>query len=93
MSKDIILPLIELRESQLENLERSGFFTDKEINQKAELLRLDVKALKAQFNHYGMTYDQYVDAVQLHDYYFSQIPTPAVLNTWNILGMNQISRG
>lgn len=93
MPTDTIISQIELREAQLENLYKSGFFTDHEIEKQAPALQMEINTLMAQLPLYGMTLEQYKEGLKIHDYYFSQMPSPALLNTWTTLGMNQISRG
>jgi len=94
MSKDTIISKIELRQEQLENLEKSGHFTDYEIEQTAPALRIEIQSLKASLELYGMTFEQYQEGTQNHQYYFSQTIYPALQNTWNILDRNlAISKG
>lgn len=47
MPTDTIISKLELREAQLKNLEKSGFFTDKEIEKQAPSLRLEIAYLRA----------------------------------------------
>ena len=48
MSKDTINNQILLLQEQIENLERSGFFTEKEMDSKTFLLREEIDILRSQ---------------------------------------------
>jgi uncharacterized small protein (DUF1192 family) len=42
---------------------------------------------------YGLTTESYNEGYSNHSHYFSQMTSPALLNTWTTLGLNQINRG
>lgn len=46
MSDELLQHKIDLLEEQIENLERSGFFTEKEIDQATASLRMQLAAFK-----------------------------------------------
>jgi len=48
MSNDTLQPKIELLEEQIENFERSGYFTDAEINRMVAPLRMELATFKLQ---------------------------------------------
>jgi hypothetical protein len=85
---DLIISQIELLELQIENCERSGFFTEKEIDRLTFPLNEELKCLTKQLKLYGMSTDQYKEATIAHNAFFAQMPSPALLNTWKTLGMN-----
>lgn len=91
MSNDIIHSKIELLEEQIENFERSGYFTESEINRFSAPLREELETLKNQINLYGMTPEQYNEGRKIHSLWFSQIPSPALANTRKLLGMSLTS--
>lgn len=91
---DLIISKIELLESQIENFERSGFFTEKEMDRLTFPIREELRSLKKQINLYGMTTQSYNEGKRKHEHYFSQMVSPALLNTWKSLGMNSsIAKG
>lgn len=85
---DLTISKIELLELQIENVERSGFFTEKQIDALVFPLRQELETLKKQVELYGMTIEQYKEGEVKHNELFSQMPSPALLNTWKSLGMN-----
>lgn len=93
MSNDIIHSKIELLEEQIENIERSGYFTEKEMDRLSAPLREELENLKKQLNLYGMDQASYNEGVKMHRYYFAQMHSPALVNTCKILGMRLIARG
>jgi hypothetical protein len=125
MSNENIISRIPLLQDQIDNLEKSGHFTEKEMDSKTFPIREELEALQAmnfpletvlgissQELHkltatskdcfsaknknaaaYGMTRKSYTEGARKHTLYFSQMPSPALLNTWNNLGMSQIKRG
>lgn len=46
MSDELLQHKIDLLEDQIENIERSGFFTEKEIDQSTASLRMQLAAFK-----------------------------------------------
>lgn len=46
MSDDLLKSKIELLQAQIDNLEKSGFFTEKEINQKSISLKAQLSLLE-----------------------------------------------
>lgn len=126
MSTKNIITRIALLQEQIENLEKSGHFTEKEMDSKTFSLREEIKSLqniafpldtvlgvsqtelstlvetlkecfftkKTIAETYGMTPESYIEGSNKHTQYFSQMPSPALLNTWNTLGQNlAISKG
>jgi len=88
-----IIHRIELVEEKIANIKHSGHFTEKEIDDSLPALELELQAWNNQLKLYGMTLEQYKAGLKIHNYYFSQMPSPALLNIWTTLGMNKISRG
>lgn len=125
MSNENIISRIALLQEQIDNLEKSGHFTEKEMDSQTFAFRSEIEALNAQVfpletvlgvsedelsylvetlkecfktektpaTVYGITRKSYTEGARKHTFYFSQMPSPALLNTWNNLGMNQIKRG
>lgn len=125
MYHENIISRIALLQEQIDNLEKSGHFTEKEMDSQTFAFRSEIEALNAQVFPletvlgvsqdelsylaetlkdcfkpekttaavYGMTPKSYTEGARKHTLYFSQMPSPALLNTWNNLGMNQIKRG
>lgn len=85
---DLIIPKIELLELQIENVERSGFYTEQQIDSLVLPLKENLESLKNQINLHGMTLEEYKEGRNKHQFYFSQMKSPALLNTWKTLGMN-----
>jgi len=50
MSNDIINSKIELLQEQIDNLERSGFFTEKEMDRATVSLRQEKESFEKQLN-------------------------------------------
>ncbi|MEZ0182624.1 hypothetical protein AB9T89_10290 [Flavobacterium oncorhynchi] len=50
MSNDIIKSKIDLLQEQIDNLERSGFFTEKEMDNATFSLRQEKEAFEKQLN-------------------------------------------
>lgn len=92
MSTEIIHSKIELLEEQIENFERSGYFTESEIDRFSVPLREELESLKKQINLYGMDQEKYNEGVKMHRYYFAQMHSPALVNTCQVLGMPLIAR-
>lgn len=125
MSNENIISRIALLQEQIDNLEKSGHFTEKEMDSQTFAFRSEIEALNAQVFPletvlgiskdelcylaetlkecfktektpaavYGITPKSYTEGARKHTLYFSQMPSPALLNTWSNLGMNQINRG
>jgi len=93
MSNDIIHSKIELLEEQIENIERSGYFTESEIDKQIFPLREELESLKKQINLYGMDQDNYNEGVKMHRYHFAQMHSPTLVNSCRVLGMRLIARG
>jgi hypothetical protein len=85
---DLIIPKIELIELQIENFERSGFFTEKQMDTLTFPLKIKLESLNQQLNLHGMTLEEYKEGRNKHQFYFSQMKSRALLNTWKTLGMN-----
>lgn len=93
MSNDIIHSKIELLEEQIENIERSGYFTEMQIDKESAPLRQEIKTLQSQINLYGMSQQDYNEGVKMHRYHFAQMHSPALVNSCRILKMRLIARG
>ena len=126
MSNENIISQIALLQEQIDNLEKSGHFTEKEMDSQTFAFRTEIEALQAQVfpleivfgvsqdelsylvetlkecfkpketpsSVYGITRKSYTEGARKHTLYFSQMPSPALLNTWNTLGRNlAISKG
>ncbi|MFV5696660.1 hypothetical protein ACM55G_14620 [Flavobacterium sp. LB3P122] len=126
MSNENIISRIALLQEQIDNLEKSGHFTEKEMDSQTFAFRTEIEALKAQVFPletvlgvsqdelsylvetlkdcfktekttsavYGITRKSYTEGARKHTLLFSQMPSPALLNTWNTLGINlAISKG
>jgi hypothetical protein len=91
MSNDILHSKIELLEEQIENIERSGRFTEKEIDKLVAPLREELASLKKQIPLYGMTPESYNEGKRIHSLWFSNQPSPALKNTQSHFGMNLMS--
>jgi hypothetical protein len=85
MSNDTITPQIELLQEQIESIERSGHFTEKEIDSKAAPLRIQLAILEHAKAHqefsksvykYGMDLETFLEGVKAFDKCFAQIPKP-----------------
>ena len=125
MSNENIISRIALLQEQIDNLEKSGHFTEKEMDSQTFAFRSEIEALNTQVFPletvlgvsqdelsylaatlkecfkpekttaavYGMTPKSYNEGARKHSHYFSQMTSPALMNTWTNLGMNQINRG
>ena len=121
MSNENIISRIALLQEQIDNLEKSGHFTEKEMNSQTFAFRSEIEALNAQVfpleTVLGVSQDELsyltetlkerfkpektnsatseiIKEIALqHVLYFPIMPSPALLNTWNNLGMSQIKRG
>lgn len=81
MSQDpILLSKIELLEEQIENIERSGFFTEKEIDRASYSLREELESLRSQTNLYGMTAKQYKEGLSIHKRLFAKLSSLLNMN-------------
>lgn len=88
MSNDGLTSKIELLEEQIENLERSGFFTELEMDRATISLKAELDFYKLEYSKhtnaefkkkskplYGMTHEDYADGMKIHNECFSQMPT------------------
>jgi hypothetical protein len=85
---DLIINQIELLELQIENFERSGFFTEKQMDTLTFPLKEELESLQKQINLHGMTMEEYKEGRSNHQFYFAKMKSPALLNTWKTLDMN-----
>ncbi|MBC7847226.1 MAG: hypothetical protein H7Y10_12115 [Flavobacterium sp.] len=92
MSNDIIHSKIELLEDQIENIERSGHFTEKEIDRLAAPMRSELAILKAHIPLYGMTPESYNQGKKIHQKFFKHLGFSAPTRH-NIFDMVSISKG
>jgi len=85
MSTDTITPQIELLQEQIESIERSGHFTEKEIDSKAAPLRMELAILQHTKAHqefsnsvykYGMSLEAFLEGTKGFDKCFAQMPKP-----------------
>lgn len=81
MLPDTITPLIELLQEQIENLEKSGYFTDKETAAAAPL-RMELASLKAiesaremafAIQQFGMTLESYTEGLKEFNEAFAKL--------------------
>lgn len=72
MSDDTLHSKIELLEEQVENIERSGHFTEPEIDRLVFPLRQELESLKKQVPMYGMTEESYNEGKELHNLYMGK---------------------
>jgi hypothetical protein len=119
MYNENIIYRIALLQEQIYNLEKSGHFTEKEMDSQTFTLRSEIEALQSNVfpletvlgvseqeleylvetlkdclsdkkttpETYGMTAKSYTEGARKHTLYFSQMPSPALLNTWKTLDM------
>lgn len=82
MSNDTITPRIELLQEQIESIERSGHFTENEIDSKAAPLRMELASLKilqstraltVAMRNYGMTLDSYIEGQKAFNEAFAKL--------------------
>lgn len=82
MSNDTITPRMELLQEQIDNLEKSGHFTEKEIDSKAAPLRMELASLKAikstreiafAMQKYSMTLVSYTEGLKAFNECFDQL--------------------
>lgn len=82
---------IETLQSQLLPLETVLGVSEDELEYLAATLKDCFFTSKAKT--FGMTTESYNEGARKHSHYFSQMTSPALINTWSNLGMNQINRG
>ncbi len=92
MSNDIIHSKIELLEEQIENIERSGHFTEKEIDRLSAPMRSELAILKEHIPLYGMTPESYNQGKKIHQKFFEHLGFSAPTRN-NIFDMVSISKG
>ena len=82
MSPDTITPRIELLQEQIENLEKSGHFTEREIDSKTAPLRMELASLKTlqstremtlAMQNYGMTLESYSEGLKAFNEAFAKL--------------------
>jgi hypothetical protein len=82
MSNKTLLPQIALLQEQINNFEKSGFFTDKEIESKTMPLRLELASLKMQQEFlnisesvclFGMSLESYIEGTKAFNECFAQL--------------------
>ena len=82
MLNDTLTPRIELLQEQIESIERSGHFTEKEIDSKAAPLRMELSTLNMQlatkemavsFEKYGMTLESYSEGLKAFNEAFAKL--------------------
>lgn len=82
MSLDTITPRIELLQEQIDNLEKSGHFTEREIDGKTAPLRMELASLKTlqstkemalAMQNYGMTLESYTDGLKEYNEAFAKL--------------------
>ena len=82
---------IETLKAQLLPLETVLGVSSDELDYLAATLKVYISKNKAKA--YGLTTESYKEGDRKHSHYFSQMTSPALMNTWTTLGMNQINRG
>ena len=90
MSSKTLLPQIALLQEQIHNFEKSGFFTDKEIESKTIPLRLELATLKMQQEFlnisesvckFGMSLESYIEGTKAFNECFNQLKdVPSLLD-------------
>ena len=74
MNQELIASKIDLLQEQIDNLEKSGFFTEKEMDRFAFPLRAELALLKIAIPfQYGMSDEEYQEGKKLHDAIFAPI--------------------
>ena len=82
MSSKTLLPQIALIQEQINNFEKSGFFTDKEIESKTIPLRMELATLKMQQEVlnisesvclFGMSLESFVEGTKAFNECFDQL--------------------
>lgn len=82
MSNDTLSSKIELLQEQIDNLEKSGHFTEKEINSKVAPLRMELASLKTlqstremalAIQNYGMTLESYTEGLKAWNETFAKL--------------------
>jgi hypothetical protein len=107
MSNKQINTQISFLQDRIDNLEKSGFYTEKEMDKQTPLLREKINFLRTQ--NFGVEYVLGVSAQDLSvlvttlksckkqkklqntSLYFAQMHSPALKNTWNTFGRNKTS--
>lgn len=84
---------IEALNAQVFPLETVLGVSQDELSYLVETLKECFKNEKTASAVYGITRKSYSEGARKHTLYFSKMPSPALLNTWNNLGMSQINRG
>jgi hypothetical protein len=82
---------IETLKVQLLPLETVLGVSSDELDYLTATLKVCISKNKAKA--YGFTTESYNEGDRKHSHYFSQMTSPALMNTWTTLGMNQINRG
>lgn len=84
MSNDTIAQRIDLLQEQIDNLEKSGFFTEKEMDKLAFPLRQELEVLKRQLQilnlseagkAFGITSEQMVEGRRIFSELWAQLDT------------------
>ena len=82
MSNDNLTPRIELLQEQIESIERSGHFTEKDMDSQAAPLRMELSSLKmlqssrefaATHEKYGMTLESYAEGLKAFNEAFAKL--------------------
>ena len=82
MSNDILQSKIELIEEQIENLERSGYYTEKEIDRLSFPIREELEQMKIQFANsyvdefgekYGISPEERIEGNRIHNELWAKI--------------------
>lgn len=82
MSNDTLASRIELLQEQIDNLEKSGHFTEKEIDSQTYPLRQELEALRKQYSdsyiadvapYYGLTHEQMEEGRRIFSEIWKQI--------------------
>lgn len=87
MSNKTLLPQIALLQEQINNFEKSGFFTEKEIDSKTFPLRIELASLKMQQSfleasesmcRFGMSLDSYIEGQKEFNECFSNLKNVSI---------------
>jgi len=82
MSNDTLTPRIELLQEQIESIERSGHFTEKDMDSLASPLRMELSTLKmlqstrefaVTHEKFGMTLESYAEGLKAFNEAFAKL--------------------
>lgn len=103
MSDDLLKSKIELLEEQIENIEKSGFYTEKEMDSKVAPFRMELAVLKqtlaiSQFSKsihkYRFSFLEFQEAAEKFNLYLKQFEKPieASLNDIHVINAKILTK-